>query len=125
MGHLEQRCLLANMRKMISLSSLTFTNDESEVMRLYYFRAKPLGMDKSEIKLSIFREVDLLDESQLEELYTFLHNFLSRGKSLDDWLNLSREQQNGLKQAIDSIEAGESMVNEEVLNKYRKRYSKD
>jgi len=30
MGHLEQRCLLANMRKTISPSSLTFTNDDSE-----------------------------------------------------------------------------------------------
>jgi DNA phosphorothioation-dependent restriction protein DptG len=82
-------------------------------------------MNKSEIKLSIFQEVDLLDDSQLEELYTFLHNFLLQGKSTQDWLDLSLEQKNGLKLAIRSIEEGQSMVNEEVLSKYKKRYSKD
>ncbi len=82
-------------------------------------------MDKSELKVQILKEVESLDELQLEELYAFLHNFLSKEKSTDDWLNLSDSQRNGLKKAIESIDQGESVVNEEVLTKYRKRYSKD
>lgn len=77
------------------------------------------------MKVQILKEVEDLNEPQLEELYAFLHNFLTKHKSMDDWLNLSESQRDGLKRAIKSIDQGESMVNEEVLSKYRKRYSKD
>ena len=47
----------------------------------------------------------------------------TKNSSKKDWLDLSKEQQNGILNAIDEIEAGEGIAHEEVVAKLQNKYS--
>ncbi len=79
-------------------------------------------MDTSELKLRIFREIDSLEQGKLQEVYGYIQNFLRGDKDLDDWENLSATQKEGLKNAINDLNAGKGIVHEDVISKYRKKY---
>ena len=79
-------------------------------------------MDTSELKLKIFREIDSLDRGKLQEVYGHIQNFLRGDKDLGDWESLSVVQKEGLKDAINDLDAGKGIVHEDVISKYRKRY---
>jgi len=79
-------------------------------------------MDTSELKLRIFREIDSLDQGKLQEVYGHIQNFLRGDKDLGDWESLSVVQKEGLKDAINDLDAGKGIVHEDVISKYRKKY---
>ena len=80
-------------------------------------------MTVAELKLKIFRQIDSLEKNRLEELYGIFQNFINGQKDLDDWKELSKEQQQGLFDAIDEIESGMGLSHEHVMEKIRKKYS--
>jgi len=82
-------------------------------------------MDTSELKLRIFREIDSLEQGKLQEVYGFLQNFLRSDKDIDDWDTLTVSQKEGLQNAINDLDAGEGIVHEDVVSKYRKKYPND
>ena len=47
-------------------------------------------MTTSELKLKIFRQVDSLDKSRLEDFYGVLTNFINGQKEIDDWIEISK-----------------------------------
>ena len=80
-------------------------------------------MDVSELKLKIFREIDSLEKGKLQEVYGYLQNFVRGEKEVDEWSILSYAQQQGLLEAIDELNEGQGIPHEEVIAKFRKRYS--
>ena len=80
-------------------------------------------MDVSELKLKIFREIDSLEKVKLQEIYGYLQNFVRGEKEIDEWSILSYAQQQGLLEAIDELNEGQGIPHEEVISKFRKRYS--
>ena len=52
-------------------------------------------MTVADLKLKIFREVDSLQKSRLEEVYGMLTNYLRGHKDIDDWGQLTEEQKKG------------------------------
>lgn len=80
-------------------------------------------MTVSDLKLKLFRHIDSLEKSKLEEIYGVLINYINGQKDVSDWDRLSDNQKNGIFEAIDEIEAGKGIPNEIVLDKYRKKYS--
>ena len=80
-------------------------------------------MDTSELKLRIFREIDSLEQSKRQEVYGYLQNFLRSGKDIDDWNILSIAQKEGLQNAINDLDKGKGIVHEDVISKYRKKYT--
>ena len=80
-------------------------------------------MDVSELKLKIFREIDSLEKGKLQEVYGYLQNFVRGEKEVDEWSILSYAQQQGLLEAIDELNEGKGTPHEEVISKFRKRYS--
>ena len=80
-------------------------------------------MDSSELKLKIFREIDALEKAKLQELYGYIQNYIRGNKDISEWDNLSLAQQEGIRQAIDDLDKGVSVVHEDVISKYRKKYS--
>jgi hypothetical protein len=82
-------------------------------------------MDTSELKLRIFREIDSLEQGKLQEVYGYLQNFLRSDKDIDDWDILTVSQKEGLQNAINDLDAGEGIVHEDVVSKYRKKYPND
>jgi len=63
-------------------------------------------MSVSELKLKIFREIDSLEKSSLEELHQILKNFINGKRDLDDWQKLTEDQKNGILEAIDEVDSG-------------------
>lgn len=80
-------------------------------------------MNVSELKLRIFRKLDSLEKSKLEELYGIVVNFLNGHKDIDDWNELSEIQKEGLYYAIDEIDTGKGIPHQQIITKYRKKYS--
>lgn len=80
-------------------------------------------MDASELKIRIFREIDSLEKGKLQEFYGHLQNYIRGDKDLNDWDILSDAQQEGIKDAITDLNSGMGQVHEDVISKYRKKYS--
>jgi len=80
-------------------------------------------MNVSELKLRIFRRLDSLEKSKLEELYGIVVNFLNGHRDIDDWNELSEIQKEGLYDAIDEIDTGKGIPHQQIITKYRKKYS--
>lgn len=80
-------------------------------------------MTVSDLKLKIFRQIDSLERNRLEELYGVLLNFLNEKRDISDWEGLTEEQKQGIFDAIEEIELGKGIPNEEVMTKIRKKYS--
>lgn len=80
-------------------------------------------MNTSELKLKIFREIDTLEKSKLQELYGYIQNYIRGTKDISEWDTLSEAQQKGIRQATDDLDKGVSVVHEDVISKYRKKYS--
>jgi hypothetical protein len=80
-------------------------------------------MTVSDLKIKIFRHIDSLEKSKLEEFYRILLNYINEQKNESDWDNLTIDQKNGILEAIDEIESGKGIPNKTVLTKFRKKYS--
>jgi len=80
-------------------------------------------MTTSELKLRLFRQIDSLEKSKLEEVYGVVNNYLNGLKDISDWDKLSENQRKGILQAMEEIEDGKGIQNKVVLDKFRKKYS--
>jgi hypothetical protein len=80
-------------------------------------------MNSSELKLKILQEIDTLEKTKLQEVYGFIQNYIRGNRELGDWDTLSSAQQEGLKNAINDIESGYGISHEDVIAKYRKKFS--
>ena len=80
-------------------------------------------MTVSDLKLKIFRTIDALEKSRLEELYGLLMNYMNEQKEMGDWEKLTGEQQQGIYDAIAEIDSGKGISHEKVLSKIRRNYS--
>ena len=80
-------------------------------------------MDASELKLRIIREIESLEKGKLQELYGYVQNYIRGTKDISEWDNLSLNQQKGIRQAINDLDKGVSLVHEDVISKYRKKHS--
>ena len=79
-------------------------------------------MTVSELKLQLFRQIDNLEKSKLEELYGVVTNFINSSKDISDWDKLSDNQKQGLLDAIEEIKKGQGTSHEEVMNKFHSKY---
>jgi len=82
-------------------------------------------MTTSDLKLRIFREIDSLDKSKLEDIYGVIMNYINGQLDISEWNKLTANQQQGIYDAIDEIEAKKGLSNDLVLERYRKKYSHD
>lgn len=80
-------------------------------------------MTLAELKLQIFRQVDSMEKSRLEELYGVFQNYLNGHKDINDWEKLSKVQQQGINDAIIEIESGKGLSHESVMTNIRQQYS--
>lgn len=79
-------------------------------------------MNSAELKLKIFRQVDSLDNSTLKDVYGLLANYINGLHSESDWDALSNNQKNGIYKAIDELADGNHILNDAVMDKYKKMY---
>jgi hypothetical protein len=80
-------------------------------------------MTVSELKLRLFRQIDTLDKSKLEEVYGVLTNYINGQKEISELDKLSDNQRHGILNAVEEVENGNGIPNQVILNKFRKKYS--
>lgn len=92
-------------------------------MREFSTFEKRKNMNVSDLKLEIFRQIDSLEKDRLEEIYGILVNFSNTERDLGDWEKLTEEQQRGIVDAIDEMDAGKGVAHQKVMQNIRKKYS--
>ena len=80
-------------------------------------------MTVSDLKLKIFRQIDSLEKSRLEEFYGLLLNYVNGKKDISDWDKLSELQKQGILDEIDELDSKKGVPNKVVIDKFRKKYS--
>jgi hypothetical protein len=80
-------------------------------------------MTTSDLKLKVFRQIDSLEKSRLEELYGVLANFINGKNDIEDWDKLTEERRQGIINAIGEIDSGKGIPHEKVMTKMRKKLS--
>jgi hypothetical protein len=80
-------------------------------------------MTVSDLKLKIFRQIDSLEKSRLEEFYGLLMNYVNGKKDIYDWDKLSDTQKQGILDAIDELDSKKGVSNKVVIDRFRKKYS--
>lgn len=79
-------------------------------------------MNAAELKIDLFRKLDSLKGNRLEEAYGLLLNFINSKEDVDEWQNLTLEQQAAIRLGIDQLDRGEGRKHNEVMSDFRKRY---
>ncbi len=79
-------------------------------------------MSTEEIKLMIFRQVDALDTTQLNEFYGIMQNYLKSKHDIDEWIGVSKEEQDCIEDALQELNDGKGVPHEEVMGKLRKKH---
>jgi hypothetical protein len=80
-------------------------------------------MTVSDLKLRLFRQIDTLEKSKLEEIYGVLINYINGQKDISEWEKLSDNQKHGILNAVKEIESGKGIPKKVILDKFRKKYS--
>ena len=80
-------------------------------------------MNIAELKLKFFRQIDDLDKDRLEEAYGVLLNYINSKDDLDEWNNLTVEQQKGIIDSIEQLEDNKGISHKDVMNKYKNKYN--
>ena len=81
-------------------------------------------MNAAEIKIDLFRKLDSLKGNRLEEAYGMLINYINGKSEIDDWQNLTPEQQAAIRLGIDQLNNGEGRNHNNVMSDIRNQYGK-
>ena len=80
-------------------------------------------MNIAELKLKFFRQIDGLDKDKLEEAYGVLLNYINSKDDIDEWNNLTIEQQKGIIDSIEQLEDNQGISHKSVMTKYKNKYN--
>ena len=82
-------------------------------------------MNAAEIKIDLFRKLDSLKGRRLEEAYGVLINFINSRNEINDWQNLTTEQQSAIRLGIEQLDKGEGRKHNDVMSDFRNRFVND
>jgi len=82
-------------------------------------------MNTAEIKMDLFRKLDSLKGRSLQEAYGLLLNYINGNYALDEWGNLTVEQQDAIKLAVRQLDNDEGRKHNNVISDFRNRYLND
>jgi hypothetical protein len=84
---------------------------------------KNIAMSTAELKLKLFREIDILEQSKLEQVYGLVLNFINKDNDNEEWNTLTKPQQKGLIDAIEEMNSSEGIDHKKIIAKYKKKYA--
>ncbi len=80
-------------------------------------------MNVADLKIKIFRQVDSLDSTKLEELYGIMQNYINSKRETDEWIGVNDDERHGIETAIKELDLGKGIPHAQVMSKFRKKYS--
>ena len=78
-------------------------------------------MSTAELKLKLFREIDTLEKSKLEQIYGLVLNFINKDNDTEEWNALTTTQQKGLLDAIEEMNSSNGIDHKKVMEKHQFR----
>lgn len=82
-------------------------------------------MNPAEIKIDLFRKLDSLKGNRLKEAYDLLLNFINNKNEIDEWANLSPDQQHAIQLGIKQLDKGEGRQHKDVVSHFRSKFIND
>lgn len=82
-------------------------------------------MNAAEIKMDLFRKLDALTGKRLEEAYGVLLNYINGKSEIDEWQNLTTEQQTAILLGVEQLDNGQGSSHDEVMTNFRKRFANE
>ncbi|NBG67294.1 hypothetical protein [Acidiluteibacter ferrifornacis] len=82
-------------------------------------------MNSAEIKIDLFRKLDALKGKTLEEAYGILVNYINGESDVNEWQNLTDEQQAAILHGVEQLENGQGRSHNEVMIEMRNRFVND
>ncbi len=82
-------------------------------------------MNPAEIKIDLFRKLDSLKGKRLEEAYGMLLNYINGKNEINEWQNLTLEQQSAIRHGVEQLEKGLGRSHNKVMNDFRQRFAND
>ena len=82
-------------------------------------------MKTADLKIEIFRKVDALDASKLQEFYGLMLNFINSKRDTDEWIGVTESEKNGIESAITELEAGKGISHATIMQNFRTKYAND
>ena len=82
-------------------------------------------MNTAEIKIDLFRKLDSLKGRSLHEAYGLLLNYINSNYALDEWANLTIEQQDAIKLAVKQLDNSEGRKHNTIISDFRDKYLND
>ena len=79
-------------------------------------------MDSAEIKVDLFRKLEALNSTSLEEAYGILLNFINTKTSTDDWTKLTTKQQDAIKIGLQQLDNNEGVKHQDVMDRAKNKY---
>ena len=80
-------------------------------------------MSNAELKLKLFREIDILEQSKLEQIYGLVLNFINKDNDTEEWNTLTTPQQKGLIDAIEEMNSSKGINHKKIMAKYKNKYA--
>ncbi len=80
-------------------------------------------MNVADLKIKIFRQVDSLDSSKLEELYGIMQNYINGKREVDEWIGINTKERQGIEASINELDLGKGIPHSQVISKLREKYS--
>ena len=82
-------------------------------------------MNTAEIKIDLFRKLDSLKGNSLQEAYGLILNYINSNRPLDEWDNLTPEQQEAIQIGINQLNNGEGRDHRNVITDLRNQFLND
>jgi predicted transcriptional regulator len=82
-------------------------------------------MNAAEIKIDLFRKLDSLKGKRLEEAYGMLLNYINGKSEVDEWQNLTTEQQSAIRHGIEQLDNGLGRKHSDVMSDFRNRFANE
>ena len=80
-------------------------------------------MSTAELKLKLFREIDTLEKSKLEQIYGLVLNFINKDNDTEEWNDLTATQPKGFLDAIEEMDSSDGIDHKKVMEKYKNKYA--
>lgn len=80
-------------------------------------------MNTFNLKENILKQVDSLNESELQEFLGLVINFLNSKTDISDWDKLSSAEKKGILDAIWEVENGHYLSHKEIITKFNSKFS--
>jgi hypothetical protein len=79
-------------------------------------------MDTTSLKIKLIKEIDSLDNKNIDELYGIVMNFINGKVEMGNWDSLTEKQKAGIESGLNQLDQGKGINHDLVMKELKKKY---